>query len=462
MPSWLTEWVDSDPITSLRMEAVEKNAVALGVSTLQMMESAGKALADRALLRSPKSVLVLCGKGNNGGDGFVAARYLARHTECTCLYLAGERSGDSATNLTALRHSGITLSPFACKEDLSLFEKIFSSADLIIDALLGTGGAGTPREPIATCVRMANDSPAYILSADLPTPGISADAILAFHRSKGGAQEISDIGIPIEAECFCGPGDLVLIPQKKATSHKGAGGRVLIIGGGPYQGAPYLAGLAALRAGADIVRVASPAILDCPDIIHLPTSQEIIVDDDIRHLIGHARDADAVVIGPGMGAMSHNVAVELAHASRRVVIDADALRPPLPAGDETVYTPHAGEFARAFGRKLSGNPQSDVRLVRDASTGSGVILLKGTCDIISDGTRVRFNRTGVPAMTVGGTGDILAGVVAALLCRMPAFEAASIAAYANGRAGEVAAEAIGDGLIAHDLLLHLAQILYGD
>ncbi|MCQ1538407.1 NAD(P)H-hydrate dehydratase [Methanocalculus taiwanensis] len=462
MPSWLTEWEDEDPIEHSRMKAIERNAEALGVSTRQMMESAGRALAEEALMQSPEQVLVLCGRGNNGGDGFVAARYLARTMECSCIYVSGDRKGDSAANLKALTACGIPLHEVSCREDISRLADLFSSADLIIDALLGTGAGGNLREPIASCVAMANESPAYILSADLPTPGISADAILAFHRSKGIATSIADIGIPLEAECFTGPGDLLSIPKKPENAHKGYGGKVLVVGGGPYQGAPYLAGLAALRAGADIVFVASPHALDCPDLIHIPLPGRISGEEICDLLIKYAREADSVVIGPGLGAGSHDVVLRVAAAARRAVIDADALRLPLPAGGETIYTPHAGEFARAFGRDRSGNNETDAAIVRDACTENGIILLKGPTDIITDGRRIRFNRTGVPAMTVGGTGDILAGVAAALFCRMPAFEAAAIAAYVTGRAGEEAALAIGDGLIASDLLLFIAQILYGD
>ncbi len=462
MPSWITAQAEEEPIDILRMQVIEKNAEALGVSTRQMMESAGRALAETALRKSPKNVLILCGRGNNGGDGFVAARHLARHTDCSCISVSGERKGDSMANLRALRACGIPLHEVSCREDVYALSHLFRSADLILDCLLGTGAGGSLREPIASCVALADNSPAYILSADLPTPGIPADAILAFHKSKGVATAITDIGIPIEAECFTGPGDLLTIPKKAENAHKGHGGRVLVVGGGPYQGAPYLAGLAALRAGADIVFVASPNALDCPDLIHIPLSGRIIGEEESGQLIRAAREADVVVIGPGLGADSHDLILRVAEASRRAVIDADALRLPLPKAGETIYTPHSREFARAFDEELSGDPEKDATVVRDACPESASILLKGETDIISDGRRVRFNRTGVPAMTVGGTGDILAGVAAALLCRMPAFEAAAVAAYATGRAGEEAAQSIGDGLIASDLLLFIAQILYGD
>lgn len=462
MPYRTSEWVDESPVTPRLMQAIERNAVALGVSTLQMMEGAGRALADRALIEAPAHVLLLCGRGNNGGDGFVAARYLARHTEVTCLALSGEREGDAAANLHALRRCGVPIHEITCRDDLLVHDPLFSSADLIIDALIGTGSAGPLREPVATCVRMAGESDAFILSADLPTPGISPDCILAFHRSKGDATDVADIGIPIEAECCTGPGDLLLIPAKQRGAHKGAGGKVLVIGGGPYQGAPYLAGLAALRAGADIVRVATPHPLDYPDLIHLPVAGGVIGDADTEMLITHAEEADVVLIGPGMGSRSHGVAIRVAEAARRVVIDADALRLPLPAGKETIYTPHAGEFARIFGRSPDGRSRQKAALVSAAASEARVVLLKGKTDIISDGGRVRLNRTGHPAMTVGGTGDILAGVAAGLFCRMPAFEAACVAAYANGVAGESAAEGVGDGMIPGDLLPFIARILYGE
>ena len=127
---------------------------------------------------------------------------------------------------------------------------------------------GSIKEPLSTCIRMANASKAQIIAADIPTMGMRADRICAFHRAKIEGSMVVDIGIPLEAECYTGPGDLTLLPSRKRTAHKGAGGEVLVIGGGPYQGAPWLAGLGALRAGADIVRIASPVFEPIPDLIY--------------------------------------------------------------------------------------------------------------------------------------------------------------------------------------------------
>src|SRR5208337_2759744 len=263
------EFLEDGIITHERMRAVDANARALGVAGLQLMESAGKALAASVPALRPKTVLVLCGRGNNGGDGMVAARYLQRGVDTAVCYLdAGTRSPACAHQLAALKSCRVTLHPFVSTDDLRALSSLFGKADVIVDALLGTGATGTPKEPLATCMAMANASNAKIIAADVPSPGMRADRICAFHRPKVAGSEVVDIGIPIEAECCTGPGDLTLIPVRERTSHKGAGGEVLVIGGGPYQGAPYLAGLGALRAGADIVRIASPVFEPVPDLIY--------------------------------------------------------------------------------------------------------------------------------------------------------------------------------------------------
>jgi NAD(P)H-hydrate epimerase len=331
---------------------------------------------------------------------------------------------------------------------------------VIIDALLGTGASGVPAEPLASCIELANASGARIIAADIPTPGMRADLICSFHRPKTEGAFVADIGIPAEAECCVGPGELTLVPAKKPDAHKGDGGTVLVIGGGPYQGAPYLAGLGALRAGADIVRIASPVFEPVPDLIYEQLAGQAVGMEHSEQLIRLAEKADVVVCGNGLGATSHEVVLAVAPHCRKAVFDADALRLPLPAAvGETVYTPHAGEFARITGTTLSSDPVARARAAMGAGS-PGVILLKGETDVITDGRRVRFNRTGSPAMTVGGTGDVLAGITGALLCSLPAFEAACIAAYVNGRAGMAVAQERGSGMIASDLVDRIPAELF--
>jgi len=288
-----------------------------------------------------------------------------------------------------------------------------------------------------------------------------ADRIVAFHRAKSEGATVVDIGIPLEAECTVGPGELTLLPARSKKAHKGAGGEVLIIGGGPYQGAPYLAGLGALRAGADIVRIASPVFEPVPDLIYERLDGKRIGPEHAEQLIALARKADVVVCGNGVGTESHGVVLEVAPHCKKAVFDADALRLPLPvASGDTVYTPHAGEFTRITGTALPEDTVGRARIARKAGI-TGTILLKGHTDVITDGARVRFNRAGDPAMTVGGTGDVLAGIAGALLCHLPAFEAGCIAAYVNGVAGQGVVAERGGGLLASDLVDRIPWVLFG-
>jgi NAD(P)H-hydrate epimerase len=372
------------------------------------------------------------------------------------------------------------LHPVRCASDVDVLSPLFTSADVIIDALLGTGASGTVREPISRCVELASAASAPIIAADIPTPGMRATRILSFHRAKVEGAEVSDIGIPLAAEVFLGPGDFTLVPRRGPKARKGENGEVLIVGGGPYQGAPYLAGLGALRAGADIVRIASPVFEPVPDLIYERLDRNRITTSHLERILPLVEKADSVVVGNGLGKESHEVVLAIAAAAKRAVFDADALRLPLPASKETIYTPHGGEFQRMTGnappdglasrgravreaaKDLAGNrkPASPVFSTTGHSDGRPVILLKGPVDVISDGIRVRFNPTGSPAMAVAGTGDVLAGVAGALLCRLPAFEAACIAAYVNGSAGMLAAQERGDGMTASDLVDKIPSVLF--
>jgi hydroxyethylthiazole kinase-like uncharacterized protein yjeF len=452
-PELIEGFLETGIISPARMRAVDENAIALGVTELQLMESAGRALADMALAMNPVRILVLCGKGNNGGDGMVAARHLQRGVTTDICYLdSGKRSAACEHQFAALKHCRGTLHPFQCRDDLVAMGSLFEQADVIIDALLGIGATGSPKEPLFTCISLANSSKAQILAADTPTAGMRADRICAFHRAKIEGSDVVEIGIPFEAECCVGPGDLTLLPARGHKAHKGHGGEVLVIGGGPYQGAPYLAGLGALRAGADIVRIASPVFEPIPDLIYEPLEGKKIGAEHIERLITLAEHADVVVCGNGLGPDSHAVICAIVPCCKKAVIDADALRLPLPvAKNETLYTPHAGEFARITGIKLPDDTKERACAARGAGI-TGTVLVKGCTDIITDGNRVRFNRTGDPAMTVGGTGDVLAGIAGALLCHLPAFDAACIAAYVNGRAGQVVAAQRGEGMLASDLV----------
>ncbi|WP_292520439.1 NAD(P)H-hydrate dehydratase [Methanoculleus sp.] len=459
-PDSMWEFLETGIIDAGRMRAVEGNAVALGQPSLLMMESAGRAVADAVLAGSPSRVLVLCGRGNNGGDGMVAARYLQHLDAVDVVYPdCGSMTSSTASQVSLLRHCSVTLRPVRCAADVDRLTPLFDSADVIVDAMLGTGISGAVREPFATLVARANASGAPVVAVDVPTPGIRADRIISFHRPKVEGADVADIGIPLEAEVYTGPGDLALVPARAEGAHKGAGGEVLVVGGGPYQGAPYIAAMGALRAGADIVRVASPAYIPMPDLIYERLEGRTITGDHLETILSLVERADVVVCGMGLGKESHDVVLAIAEAAKRAVFDADALARPLPVAKETIYTPHAGEFARMTGTELPPDLVTRGRSVKAAAT-AGTVLLKGPVDVISDGRRVRFNRTGTPAMTVGGTGDLLGGVAGALFCQLPAFEAACIAAYVCGRAGMRAAEERANGMLATDMLDRIPQELF--
>jgi len=457
----LFEFLETGIISPEKMKAIEINAISLGYSADQMMESAGRALADFARQKSPGKVVVLCGKGNNGGDGMVAARYLSRDIDVETWCLDQQPVSPACERQRHLLNCcDVPVFRFRCRNDLNALPDHLHGSDLLIDSLLGTGVGGLPREPIDTCITLANESGLPIVSADLPTPGINARWILAFHRPKIHGSEVADIGIPVEAEVFTGPGEVTLVPRRARTAHKGEGGRVLIIGGGPYQGAPYLAGLGAIRAGADIVRIASPVFEPIPDLIYERLNGVVINRDHIPRLTELSHQSDVVVFGNGLGDESHDVVCAVAPCCKKAVFDADALRQPLPRAEETIYTPHAAEFTRMTGNALPTDLIGRGRIVQSSAAGS-TILLKGAIDVISDGSRVKFNRTGTPAMTVGGTGDVLSGVTAALFCHLPAFDAAAVAAYVNGMAGMAAEKATGGGLLASDLVNYIPRELFG-
>jgi len=196
------------------------------------------------------------------------------------------------------------------------------------------------------------------------------------------------------------------------------------------------------------------------DLIYVRLDGKAIGMEHLDRLIPLAEKADAVVCGNGLGAASHEIVTAIAPHCRRAVFDADALRLPLPrARDETIYTPHAGEFARITGTALPEDTPGRARAAKAAGI-NGTVLLKGHIDVITDGNQVRFNRTGDPAMTVAGTGDVLAGIAGALLCRLPAFDAACIAAYASGKAGEAVVADRGGGMLASDMVDRIPSVLF--
>ncbi|MDF1557904.1 MAG: NAD(P)H-hydrate dehydratase [ANME-2 cluster archaeon] len=474
-------------ITSRRMDALDINCEFMGLSRLQLMENAGSAVAAEVMnLPTRERVLVVAGLGNNGGDGSVAARHLIGY-EVTVLLLGKTsevKTPEAARNMSILKSMGIPV--IEVREVSELDPDSFLDCDVIVDAIFGTGIKGSIREPYASAIDLMNNAPSKVVSVDVPSgmdpdggefeKAVRADVTVTFHLPKPGLLEpaaaeyvgeiaVADIGIPPEAENVVGPGDVKLVTGRSPDSHKGDGGRVLIIGGGAYSGAPALSGLAALRAGADIVTVAAPKSVAgiiasfSPNLIVKKLSKKRLHRQDIPILEELIQAHDVVVIGMGLGRDDETLAAirEILPLCNKVVVDADglaAIETPLSQyGCEMIITPHAGEF-RALGRdKVPHDLDRRVGMVnRFAADNNAVVLLKGPEDIISNGEQSKVNHTGNPGMTVGGTGDVLAGITGALFAKNSAIEAAMAAAYICGRAGDMVYEELGVGLLATDII----------
>lgn len=489
-------------IASGEMRALELNAEYFGVSRLQLMENAGHAVALEVASRfgPDKSVAVFCGLGGNGGDGFVAARHLVSLGFKVMVVLAGriQDISDNAAleNLLAIR---------SLRESIPLFEVYDSTlvpeitAEIVIDALLGTGTKGTLRQPILQMVKRINRMKTFRIAVDVPTgidsdtgeilgEAVKADLTVTFHRTKKGldrAKEfvgklaVKDIGLPREFEELAGPGDVFLVTKPRPPeSHKGDFGRLLIIGGSEtYSGAPTLVALGAMRTGVDLAYVAAPrqtavAISSMsPDLIAIKLEGEHLNPDNVDPLKTWFKRADAFCIGPGLGLHPETVKtvkalVELAEDSGKpLLLDADALKAfaefKRKLDVPLVLTPHAGEYAILTGRRVPKDFSARVEDVRKAAARlEAVILLKGRVDIISDGIRVKVNFSGNAGMTVGGTGDVLSGVVGAFLTqRTDPFESAAAGAFLNGAAGDFAFEKRGYHLVATDLIEWIPQLI---
>src|SRR6266568_412876 len=473
-------------ISAVEMRVLDRNAQHFGVSILELMENAGKAVADVArseLHASGKKILVLCGTGNNGGDGLVAARHLAEDANVTVLLA---RSPDQFTTPEA-RTNFERLRDVPILAGLDRSEPAIAEAHILIDALLGIGVSGDLREPFASLVKQLNASGKPILSVDVPSGLGTASAVhptvtVALYDVKegmtpqnSGTIRVVDIGIPAKIATMIGPGEFVLYPVPKASSHKGENGRVLVVAGGPYTGAPALVGYGAFGAGADLVRIATPAVAApvvagySPTFIVHPLVGHRLLREDTRQILELGAKCDAVAIGPGLGDAEGTLdAVRdiVRNLTLPIVIDADAIKaiaadPRTIAGKRVVITPHSREFKVLTNKALPDAPEERAAIVRDVAKSLGAtILLKGPVDLVSDGDRVKLNYTGNPGMTAGGTGDVLCGVVAGLVSKgMTPFDAARLGAFVNGSAGDLAFKAKSYGLTAVDVADNVGRVL---
>ncbi|MEA2298210.1 MAG: ADP-dependent NAD(P)H-hydrate dehydratase / NAD(P)H-hydrate epimerase [Solirubrobacteraceae bacterium] len=482
-----------------------------GVASLELMERAGSRLARLADELAPAGrIVVWAGKGNNGGDGLVAARLLRDTGRTVDVIFAADPTlvtGDARINLDRLPGEPPRRGPGPPAAGGDGSGDGDGEASLIVDALLGTGFAGEPRGEVGEAIAAINASGLPVLAADVPSGvdassgevaglAVRAAATGTFHAAKpglwiapgkehAGEVRVLDIGIPAGAPVEAGAGlihptVLGLIPRRRAASTKFESGHVVVAGGSAgLTGAPCLAAEAAMRAGAGYVTVAVPASLSLVFETRLlevmtralPDAEGTLEAAGVETVLELGRRGGALVLGPGLGRGGAEFARELARrAAVPVVLDADGLN--AHAGrleeladraDPTVLTPHDGELARLLGVERTAVAAARLEHVRRAAALAGaIVVLKGDDTLIAapDGT-VAVSPGGTPALATAGTGDVLSGVLGAMLAKgIEPFAAACAAVMLHLLAGRRAAETHGaEGVIASDVIAALPRSL---
>ncbi len=486
------------------MGIVDLNSSYMGLPTSILMENAGRNVAEEISKRvdvKGRKVVVFCGTGNNGGDGFVAARHLAVKGARVKVILIGEpgkiRTEEAKMNWEVVSKMFLTVERGIVRDssDLSMLSSLKGEADILVDAMLGTGLKGPVREPFLSAIKFFNECKGFKVAVDTPSglnpdtgevhgESVKADLTVTMHVLKEGfkgASEytgevvVAELGCPLEANVYTGPGDVVYtVKSRDKWSHKGDNGRVLVVGGGDgYSGAPALAALAALRVGVDLAVVYAPEHVSTairsysPNLIVRNYNGGNLNMEAVEEIVEALNGFDSIVIGPGLGLKTETISSTVELVSRVVkrgkplLVNADGLKAlkgelEVVKGSCTVLTPHGGEYRFLFKETLPGFEKIDERIERvrlKAKEYNLTFLLKGHVDIITDGERVKLNFTGNPGMTVGGTGDVLSGVTAAFLAwtRDP-FRASVAGAFINGEAGDLAVEEKGYHITATDLI----------
>jgi ADP-dependent NAD(P)H-hydrate dehydratase / NAD(P)H-hydrate epimerase len=486
------------PLLSPRaMAAADEATIASGIPGFTLMERAGRAVARASIAMAGRRygarVAIVCGKGNNGGDGFVAARVLHRQgLSVRCLLMAeeSEYKGDAAAHLIEMKRAGVHAHPFE--------PRLLDGCDVIVDAIFGTGFRGRADGSAATAIEAINARDARVLAIDIPSgvsgdtgavegPAVRAERTIAIAAQKlgtvlppgaghAGRAEVVDIGIdpgPASVQVPDAPDISALLPERARDAHKRSSGSVLVLGGSEgMSGAALLTARAAARMGAGYVTLVTTAYVDQAKAALIPEAVSRVLSD--RTELGpevldeFAADFDrahAVALGPGLGQGSRQrdlIETALSEIEVPLVIDADALNAlaedSAPLGkrtNATVITPHPGEMAALLG--LSGAEVQADRLgvARRAASDFGcVVVLKGAGTIVAqpDGPTI-VNPTGGPELATAGTGDVLTGVIAALLGEgIEPFGAAMAGVFVHGLAGGVAGRvAEGRGVVAWDV-----------
>jgi ADP-dependent NAD(P)H-hydrate dehydratase / NAD(P)H-hydrate epimerase len=513
LPDWLTPLLDAETMRAVDRWAIEEREV----SSLDLMERAGAGVAQEVERIAPDGhVAVVCGKGNNGGDGLVVARLLreaGRKVTVVCVAPPGDFTGDARVNLERLPGE----QPLVAAEDGKIAEHALAGATVVVDALLGTGFQGEPRGAVATAIEAVNAVAAPVVSVDLPSgvdastgvasgATVRAQATVTFHAGKPGlwinpgkahAGRVArvDIGIPRRSEIagisdrpapgattigLIEPSVLGELPRRVASSTKFSSGHVLIAGGSRgLTGAPRMAAQAAMRAGAGYVTACVPASLQAvlasagpPELMTrgLPDEDGGLTAAGVASVLEATERGGALALGPGLGRGNGAVAFarELARAAKvALVLDADGLNAhagalsALAAREApTVLTPHAGELGRLLEVGSDEVERERLRHVRTAAEqAQAVVVLKGDDTLIVDPRGwVAVSPGDAPALATAGTGDVLTGVITALLATgLDAFTAAAVGVWLHAAAGREAARRQGaaEGVVASDVIAAL-------
>lgn len=452
---------------------LDKNAEYLGLNMEKLMENAGKAVADVVLSLKPKNVLVVCGSGNNGGDGYVTAINLKKNGVNVDVYMAKmPKSQLCIKKYNEAKEEGVNI--------VNFFDP--SKYDVIVDAMLGIGIEKDPEEPYRSLIEKINVSGKTIVSVDVPTGigtnvSIKPDITVTMQFSKREMNEknsgkiiVADVGFPRELLEMVGPGEFVSYKFNPDESHKGENGILVGIAGSvDYYGAPIYMSKGALRMGIDLLFLFSPEYIhnyissSTHDIILKKSGERYIeFNNELKRIIEDKATAVALGCGIGKNEVSQESSTKIIEESllvkKPIVIDADALDSVTLFDDLkglAVITPHRGEFKRIF----SIDPDEN-NVVKMAKKYNLVILLKGSVDIISDGEIVKKNKSfHHPSMTRGGTGDILTGAVGGLLSRgIDPFHSATLASFIVGSAGKLAFEEKSNSYFTSEVIDMIPQV----
>ncbi|NUM89140.1 MAG: NAD(P)H-hydrate dehydratase [Bdellovibrionales bacterium] len=502
------------------MAEIDRTAIEeRGIPSLALMERAGWSVAREfhRLCRNPSTpVVILCGRGNNGGDGWVAARHLqgwGYRPRVIVTHPPESLSPDSRANWERYRGT-----PFACWEvwegASSKGAKWFSDSPVVIDSLLGTGATGAPKEPYSELIRFSEERAKWTLGVDIPS-GVEADTgdspgesvtcrstvtfglpkkghFLGAGLDRTGALAVADIGFPkdllqnaeSEAELIAPAWAAKTLPRYPRSTHKGVRGKTLILAGSPgLLGAAILAARACLAAGSGLVTLGIPASLNAPvkaavpEAMTLPlpeTSDGSIARAALARILEHSSGADAVAIGPGLGSHpeTQEVVVEcLAKCDRPMALDADGLNALAARGAQavlrerrgpTVLTPHPGEVARMLGvdkRAVVEDPR--VHVERASEQANAIVVLKGPTSFICSGDgHLYLNHYPNDGMATAGSGDVLAGMIGGIVGqqKIDPKDAVCLAVYVHSLAGDLASRRLGHrAMTAVDIISHLGD-----